>query len=50
MKNGKKTQQWVGKSGNRYTVNPELNKLAKKVLFPEKVAKMNKLLKGVKLP
>jgi len=47
MKNGKKPRKWIGKSGNVYTVNPELNKYANKVLFPEKVAKMNKLLKGV---
>lgn len=30
--------------------NKESNKYANQVLFPEKVAHMNKLLKGVKLP
>jgi hypothetical protein len=34
----------------RIRVKKSLDKYADKILFPEKLAKANKLLKGVKLP
>ncbi|MEO5564393.1 MAG: hypothetical protein ABIR18_13185 [Chitinophagaceae bacterium] len=34
----------------RITVRKSLDKYADKILFPEKLAKANKLLKGIKLP
>jgi hypothetical protein len=33
-----------------FKVNKNLDKYADKVLFPEKLAKANKLLKGIKIP
>ena len=50
MKKAKKNKTYIGPSGIKYTVNPELDKYANKNLFPEKLAKVNKMLKDVKLP
>jgi hypothetical protein len=38
------------KTGIRTRVKKSLDKYADKILFPDKLAKANKLLKGVKVP
>jgi hypothetical protein len=44
----KKTR--ITKSGIKVTINPELDKYKDIVLFPEKVAEANRILKEVGLP
>jgi hypothetical protein len=50
MKQAKKNKPTPKKWVIRTRVNKSLDKYADKVLFPEKLAKANKLLKGVKIP
>ena len=40
----------ITKSGIELEINPELDKYAGKVMFPEKLAKANEILKRVGLP
>ena len=50
MKQAKKNATTKKINGIRTTVKKSLDKYADKILFPEKLKKANKLLKGVKLP
>jgi len=50
MKKTKKNKALKFASGVQYKVNKDLDKLAGKVLFPEKLEKANRMLKGVKVP
>ncbi|MFI5187703.1 MAG: hypothetical protein ACHQF0_13310 [Chitinophagales bacterium] len=50
MKQGKKNTTVKQKNGVHTKVKKDLDKYADKILFPEKLSKANKLLKGVKLP
>jgi hypothetical protein len=50
MKQAKKNSAAKRTLGVHTRVKKSLDKYADKILFPEKLAKANKLLKGVKLP
>lgn len=50
MKQSKKNNTSKNGQSIRTKVKKSLDKYADKILFPEKLAKANKLLKGVKLP
>jgi hypothetical protein len=50
MKQAKKGNIVKQKNSIHTRVKKSLDKYADKILFPEKLAKANKLLKGVKLP
>lgn len=50
MKQAKKNNASAKMQGIQTKVKKGLDKYAAKVLFPEKLAKANKLLKGVKVP
>jgi hypothetical protein len=50
VKQTKKHTASKSKTGIKTRVKKSLDKYANEVLFPEKLAKANKLLKGVKIP
>jgi hypothetical protein len=50
VKQSKKNLSFNKSTGVRTRVKKSLDKYADKVLFPKKLAKANKLLKGVKIP
>jgi len=50
MKQVKKNNTVKQKKAIQTRVKKSLDKYADKILFPEKLSKANKLLKGVKLP
>lgn len=50
MKQVKKFKVLAIKSSIKTRLNKSLDKYANEVLFPKKLAKANKLLKGVKIP